>query len=223
MKRAKKAIALVSCAVLLVTGAIAGTLAYFTDTDADTNTFTVGQVSITLDEAKVNTDGTYVTDKNNRVTENKYHLIPGYTYIKDPTIHVDSNSEDCYLFVKVENAISAIEGENKIATQIAANNWKEVAITGLGENTKLYVYAEGSETKTIVEKTDTDRDRIVFNSFTIDGNKVVNVAKGETVPVDKFKIADYADKQITVIAYAIQAAGFENTNPETIWTTAGFN
>ena len=46
------------CALLLVAAGVFGTLAYLTGTDTVNNTFTVGNVKITLDEAKVTTDGT---------------------------------------------------------------------------------------------------------------------------------------------------------------------
>ena len=57
----KKTILVAAIAVMLVAAlVVGGTLAYFTDKGNATNTFTVGNVKITLDEAKVNTDGTPV-------------------------------------------------------------------------------------------------------------------------------------------------------------------
>ena len=61
MKKKTKALMLVLCAVLLVTASVLGTMAYLTSTEKVVNTFTVGKVAITLDEAKVNADGTAVT------------------------------------------------------------------------------------------------------------------------------------------------------------------
>ena len=58
MKKTKKVLILGLCAVLLVAASVLGTMAYLTDTKSVTNTFTVGNVAITLDEAKVKTDGT---------------------------------------------------------------------------------------------------------------------------------------------------------------------
>ena len=58
MKTKSKALLLTLCAVLLVAASVMGTMAYLTSTDKVENTFTVGNVTITLDEAKVNTDGT---------------------------------------------------------------------------------------------------------------------------------------------------------------------
>jgi len=102
MKKFKKALALLLCAVLLVAGSVMGTLAYLTAQDTVVNTFTVGNVQIILDEADVNEDGSYVTDHDNRVKANEYHLLPGHTYIKDPTVTVLANSEECYVRMKVQ-------------------------------------------------------------------------------------------------------------------------
>ncbi len=46
----KKVIALTLTAIMCLTAVVGGTLAYFTDTDAKTNTFTSGNVDITLNE-----------------------------------------------------------------------------------------------------------------------------------------------------------------------------
>ena len=120
MKKKTKALMLVLCAVLLVTASVLGTMAYLTSRDEVVNTFTVGKVAITLDEAKVDPDGTAVTPAE-RVKQNAYHLLPGHGYTKDPTVHVQANSEDSFIFVKVENGIAKYEGSPTIAAQIGGN------------------------------------------------------------------------------------------------------
>ena len=104
MKKKIVSVCLVVC--LLATAIIGTTLAYFTDDATVTNTFTVGKVTITMDETDVDIYG--VKDGENRVTTNDYKLIPGREYIKDPIIHVGADSEDCYLFVTIDNGISAV-------------------------------------------------------------------------------------------------------------------
>lgn len=183
MKTKSKALLLALCAVLLVAASVLGTMAYLTSQDEVTNTFTVGSVTITLDEAKVNTDGTYVTDKDNRTDKNDYHLLPGHSYIKDPTIHVDANSEDCWLFVQITDEIAAIQDADTIATQLAAKGWTLVAGT-----TNVYAHED------IASAGD---DVVVFETFKIKGD------------IDNTALTDYADKTIKVIAYAIQADGFD--------------
>lgn len=51
MKRNTKALLIVLCVALLVTGTVVGTLAYLADTDEVVNTFTVGNVDIKLDRS----------------------------------------------------------------------------------------------------------------------------------------------------------------------------
>ena len=100
MKTRRNALLLTFCAVLLVVASVMGTIAYLTSTDAVKNTFTVGNVSIKLDEAKVTEDGKIVEGAD-RVHENDYKLLPGLTYIKDPTVTVENGSEESYVRMKV--------------------------------------------------------------------------------------------------------------------------
>lgn len=106
MKRVKKVLLLVLCAVLLVGASVAGTLAYLTDTQDVTNTFTVGNVHIKLDEAVVNSAtgeaGTGRTEDGNQ----NLHLIPGKPVVKDPTVTVLKGSEACYVRMKVTVDVS---------------------------------------------------------------------------------------------------------------------
>lgn len=184
MKKKTKALMLVLCAVLLVTASVLGTMAYLTSTDEVTNTFTVGQVAITLDEAKVNEDGTPVPGAA-RVKENAYHLLPGHTYTKDPTVHVQANSEDSFIFVKVENGIASYEDSPTIAEQITARGW-----TALDDVANVYYKA--------YTKSDTATDLPVFGNFTI---------ADHANATDSWNNISAATK-VTVTAYAVQQDGF---------------
>lgn len=191
MKTKSKALLLSLCAVMLVAASIFGTLAYLTDTDTVENTFTVGQVGITLDEADVHPDGTI--DTNARVHANEYHLMPGHEYIKDPTVHVDANSEDSWIFVKVENGLSdfeakSVEGDyQNIADQINANGW--TPLEGV-DGVYYKEYAKGQEHK----------DLKVFAKFKIADD--ANTVEGwSSIP---------GTNDIVVTAYAVQADGFGN-------------
>lgn len=211
MKTRSKALLLTLCAVLLVTASVLGTMAYLTSQDTVTNTFTVGSVKITLDEAKANPDGSLVANAD-RVKANSYKLLPGHTYTKDPIVHVASTSEDCYLFVKVVNEIAAIEGGTTVAAQMAAKGW--VAVEGA---TGVYVYTQDDALAVVAG----GRDVTVFDNFTING-----AVKGGTKPADytgnELFLGDYDNKTITVTAYAIQADGFADKTAYEIWTAAGF-
>lgn len=186
MKKKTKALMLVLCAVLLVTASVLGTMAYLTSTEKVVNTFTVGKVAITLDEAQVNPDGTAVTPAA-RVKQNAYHLLPGHTYTKDPTVHVQANSENSFIFVKVENGIANYEAGTTIAAQIAANGW--TPLEGVA-NVYYKAYTKSAEITNLP----------VFGHFTIADN--ANAADSW----NNFS----AETNVTVTAYAVQTSGFNS-------------
>ncbi len=189
MRTKTKALVLALCAVLLVVTTVFVTMAFLTSEDSVQNTFTVGEVTISLDELDVD-DSDNDGSTTDRDKANEYKLIPGKTYTKDPTIHVGANSEPCYLFVKVENGLvnAEADGNTTIAAQMTANGWSLV-----DDETNIYVYNQ------IVTK---NTDVVVFSNFTIDGETVV---------------ANFKDAKINVTAYAIQAEGFEKTATADIW------
>lgn len=179
MKKNIKTIAVIACITLLATTSVLSTLAYLKSKDSVENTFTVGKVAITLDESKVDEYGS-VTEEQTRVKNNNYKLIPGHLYTKDPVVHFLAGSEASYIFVKIENGLSAIETGTTIEQQILANGW-----TKLDGQTDIY-YKN-------VSATNIDIDYPVFTSFQIDGEADVQ---------------RYANSNITITAYAIQADGF---------------
>ena len=166
MKTTKKALILTLCAVLLVVSTVFATMAYLTSTtQVVKNTFTVGNVKITLDEAPVDEYGNVVA--GDRVTENTYKLMPGHTYVKDPTIHVDANSEDCWLFVKIVDEIAAIQDVTTVESQMLNNGWKKLE----GD---VWYY------ESVVSK---NTDVPVFNNFKVLGNADVAAYNGKTITV----------------------------------------
>lgn len=197
-KTKTKALLMSLCAVLLVAASVLGTMAYLTDSKDVKNTFTVGNVTITMDETDVDDS----TPNKERDQANSYKLLPGHTYTKDPIIHVDANSEDCYLFVKVDNQITAIEadGNTTVAAQMAAKGWKAVE----GKD-GIYVYVGTTAAPVAVKAND---NVTVFEQLVIAG----------TVNGDTLKT--YENKTITVTAYAVQKDGFEGKTADQIWSAA---
>ena len=191
MKTRNKALVLTLCAVLLVVATVMGTLAYLTAGDKVTNTFTIGNITMTLDEAKVGADGKAIAGED-RVKGNAYHLVPGHKYDKDPTVHIAANSDDCWVFVKVENGIADLEAVKSnaytpINEQIVPNEWRKLeGVDGVNN-----VYYRG------YTKTAQPTDYKVFDGFTIADNANTKPAwTAETMP------------QVVVTAYAIQQDGF---------------
>ena len=98
----KKRIVTIALVVALLATCFGGTLAFLKDTDAQVNTFTTGNVYITLDESVVsNVNGNLVATGTRTSTTQNYHLFPGMTVDKDPTITLNAGSEDAYLAAKV--------------------------------------------------------------------------------------------------------------------------
>lgn len=98
---------------LLIGCAIGGTVAWLTaKTDAVVNTFTYGDINITLAET----------------TGSNYKIIPGVDITKDPKVTVKANSEACWLFVKVEEEGTFVA--NKVTYSIA-DGWTK------GDGTKI--------------------------------------------------------------------------------------
>ena len=85
----KKALFIMLSAALIVCATVAGTLAWLTDTtDHVVNTFTVGDINITLTESE----------------KLDLKMVPGQPIEKDPKVTVKAGSEACWLFVKVEKS-----------------------------------------------------------------------------------------------------------------------
>lgn len=97
LRYGRKPLLLTLALVITLSGAIGGTLAWLVDSTAPlTNTFTVGDISITLTETDTNVDG------DNDPNTNSYEITPGKDIAKDPLVTVQAGSKDCYVFVKLE-------------------------------------------------------------------------------------------------------------------------
>lgn len=219
MKTKSKALILTLCAVLLVAASVLGTMAYLTDNKTVTNTFTVGQVKIKLDEAQVNDDGKPINKDGEvvddladaaRVAENSYKLLPGHTYTKDPMVTVLKGSEASYIKMTVTFS------KAKELDAIFASNGADMTKIFKGYNPANWIYKGNTKDATAdtrtyefwyketvdAPKTDVALDAL-FDSITVPGtitNKQLATIEGMT---------------ITVNAYAIQADGFANA--EAAW------
>ena len=92
--------------VLMVFGLIGSSIAWLmTSTDPIVNVFTYGDIQIKLEET----------------TGNRYKMTPGATLEKDPKITVLADSEDCWLFVKIDE--SAVEKLSDYIDYSIADGW----------------------------------------------------------------------------------------------------
>lgn len=203
MKKSK-AILMALCAVLLVAASVMGTLAYLTATDEVVNTFTVGKVAIKLDEAAANPDGTLIEGAA-RVKANKYHLLPGHTYEKDPMVTVLNGSESSYIKMTVTfskaaelDAIFAPNGANltSIFAGYDSANWIDKGNT---EDTKANTRTYEFWYKEAVAAPDGDVALdALFDQIVVPGT------------ITNAQLATIEGMTITVNAYAIQADGFDD-------------
>lgn len=202
-RKTRKVLLTVCCAALLVCVTIGATVAYLTADDEVVNTFTVGDVQIKLDEAKVNIDGTLDNTATERVKANTYHLLPGHPYNKDPMVTVLEGSEKCYVkmivtFTKAAelDAIFAPGGADLTSIFVGydSTNWIAKGNTkDTTANTRTYEFWY----KEPVEASDSDVELdALFDSFIVPGS------------ITNAQLADIKDMTITVNAYAIQADGF---------------
>lgn len=191
MKTRSKVLLLALVAILLVVTTVFATLAYLTsEVETVTNTFTIGNISITLNEADVDEYGK-VIEGADRVQDNNYKLIPGHTYVKDPTVHVQPGSEASYLFAVVKDETADIQADTKVAAQIVANGWTAFEDTAAAAAGYAVYYKEAAA---VAENVDAV-DYVIFNNLTIG---------------DEANVASYADAKIVVKAAAIQKDGIED-------------
>lgn len=212
----KRILILALSLVLVATAVVSGTLAWLTDsTGPVTNTFSPANIDIDLTE-------TFNAKSSASATANdcwKADLIPGYTYLKDPTVSVEDDSVDCYLFVKFEEVNSPSTYLTYTSTLTAANGWTQ----GAGETVTA---GDGAGVPTNVwfrkvMATDTDREwQLLANLNTTQGGAEYNVQIKDTVTSSNMTTA--ASAKLVYTAYATQlykTNGVEFT-PAEAWTNA---
>ena len=210
MKTARKAIMLVLCVILLVVASVMGTLAYLTDDDAVVNTFTVGNIQINLDESDIANGGR--TESGNTYDD----IQPGQTYVKDPTVTVLADSEDCYVRMLLTVTYDDCEGKELKADDVLANykyqSWFDFNTNWTAQTEVKTVKADGK-----ISRTYEFRYKDVVT--TADGaNTLPALFTKITVPgaITNAELATLEGLTINVVAQAIQEAGFEG-NADGAW------
>ena len=169
----KKKLTTVLAIVLVVALSVAGTYAYLTDKTATIkNTFTVGNVNIDLTES----------------TGEFYKMVPGTTIGKDPKVTVEANSEDCWLFVKVEKSANF----DSFLTYDMAADWTALE----GVDGVFYRQVEASDANQV---------------FPVLANNTVRVNSDVTKAMMD-GLTDATRPTLTFTAYACQGAGFASVD-----------
>lgn len=194
MKNRKSMLVLI-CVALLIVSIVVGTLAYFTDSEQATNTFTVGQVHIDLNESDVDEDG--------NKKQNDYHLLPGHTYVKNPTVTILKGSDDAYVRMLVKpSKMAALEAafpnnkgeDGTFLLQNLVSGWNPAIWEFAGYADGVYEFRY-HKTVAAPEK-DVDLESL-FEKVVIPGE------------IDNDNLAALEGIEINVVAHAIQAAGFD--------------
>ena len=200
MTKLIKVLSVVLCVVALIGGTVAATVAFLSaKTDTVQNTFTAGDINITLTQ-------------NNTLTNVK--MIPGTTFTADPVVTVLDGSEKCYLFVKVD----LTEGFDTYLSYTMADGWTQLLVTTADKDGDEILEKTGVFYR-VVDATTEDTAFAVIKGNTI-------TAKADTPKNEYNKITSGAvDKpNLTLTAYAVQFEGVTNNegNPDVsaAWTIA---
>ena len=189
------AIALVVC--LVAVAIVGGSLAYFTDEEKATNTFTVGNVDITLTEPKW--------------VEEKATLIPGREIAKDPTITVEETSQRAYTFMKVQlsDDFAKLIADYATAQEISLTNETEMkALIGEWFSSTVqpkimkYSLTENYVILGVLSPKDPGQSVTYFDAITVPAEVVGSMIKAD------------GTYEIYITAYEIQADGFEGQNAD---------
>ena len=171
---------LIAMAVVLLLGCVTGgTLAWLTSTTGSvTNTFTTSDINITLAE-----------------TKNDFKMIPGYTIEKDPVVTVTAGSEDCWLFVKIDESSNL---ESYVSYDVA-DGWNELTADKDGNTLKGVYYRSVMTTDPV-------------KSFSVLKDDKVTVLETVTKPMmDALKCDGATQPTLTFQAAAVQYYKTNNT------------
>ena len=177
----KLVIAIVALSIALVC-VIGGTLAFLVaETKPVINTFTYGEISISLWENVLDENGN-VTDEKNYDGIEYGKIVPGDVVNKNPTVTVSKGSEPCYVYALIDNQLG-----DAASYDIDESKWEEI---GRSENKLLYRYrVEGG----IVNAADAEKNLEVFG--------VLEFSRD----LDKNAIGALAGKGVVISAYAHQS------------------
>lgn len=181
---------------------VVATRAYLMKEVSNTNGYSIGNVKITLDESNVDELGVIIDET--RVEDNNYHLMPGYTYVKDPTITLKKNSVDSYVRVLIT------VNKKDILKEIYGDNFKlENIYNGWGDNWSYIKETDGNNGETTYEY----RYNLVVNGANGD-NRLEPIFESFTIP--KETTSEQLEKlkglEVKIIAYGIQTEGFASAD-----------
>lgn len=195
----KKKLLIMGGALACLAG-VGGIMAYFTDTDAETNNFVIGKIDIDLDEPN---------------WEEPENVLPNQTIVKDPNVKNVGNNP-AFIFVEVDvpyaNVVTAQANGTKnpaadteLFSYTVNSGWIEVGqpVKANGVVTHLYAYAANNAMTAL------DPDATTANVF--DSVTFANVIEGQNL--------ETTTQTINVRAYGIQTTNVNGgvTDPVAVW------
>lgn len=175
-------------AALMVFSVIGGSIAWLmTQTEPLVNTFTYGDISIKLEET----------------TGNSYKMTPGATLAKDPKLTVNANSENCWLFIKIDESANALLSDY-ISYELEADWLPLDGVTG------VYYRAVDSATKDQAFNILKDNKVVVKDTVTKEMLAALTSATNPTLTFTGYAVQ--RDANIEAIDTAIEAWNLVNAS-----------
>jgi len=235
MSRKKLIFTAIILALVLLIG---GVLAYFTDTQTKTNSFTMGNVDIEVNEGNFPEDGIQ-------------NVTPGIEYEKSPRI-INKGSTPVYAFVKVSIpyrniSVGGAQADDTELFQLLHITDETAGTTavGINEGWALVNVAEAGATEEVTSVKDTTNKTVTYVYAYVDdqgklkalnGNSATSGKETNTL-FDKIKFIDVTETSptgsqiqgqtfdVVVSGYGIQTSelgltGDDATNPAKVWPLA---
>lgn len=185
-----KPLVLILALVMVFGGVIGGTVAWLIAApDPVVNTFTYGDIDITLEETDTNLDG----DSNPNT--NEYEMMPGEKITKDPVVTVKAGSEEMWLFVKLEKSSNF----DTFMEYTVDGSWAELS----GEDGVYYRHITAAE----VANADLEAHVLAGDTVTVKQSVTKEMLNGLDENADGTEAATKYYPTLTVTAYAVQYAG----------------
>ena len=207
--------------MMLVGCVVGGTLAWLVaETDPVVNTFTVGNITLTLTETPNAKSATDKTD--NDIWQGK--LVPGTTLKKDPVVTVGAGSEACWVFVKIEKTdVDVALGEGteqknysfsdfiEYEVRTGTTEWEKIEVAGV--DYELYARKHtGTDAQSYYVLTNLENTNEEFK------NGCVQIP--ETVTKDMVDGLGTTTPKLTFTAYAIQSEGLKTAEGNDVISAA---
>lgn len=177
----KKTVAILMAAAMIFSGVAGATVAWLTaSTNIVTNTFTYGDINIELTETKPENQSA--------------KMVPGTDIAKDPKVTVKADSEDSWVFVKIEeknqvgtyleysiaSGWTALEDENGVYyrdySTVATDTSYNILSGGTGELANGMVSVKDTVTKDMFKEIGDNYPELNFTAYAVQKENIASAA-----------------------------------------------